>query len=143
MSEQDAAATRSVVEMLLKRLGEGDIGGVAELYADKVDWSLSWPEGPQSDAVPWIRNRTTRSDVQQHFATIAEYNCPSGQGTSVSEIVVSGADVFITGIIRNESVQTRRHYAARFALHLRVIDDLVVQHHVYEDSLAVYSTCAG
>lgn len=142
MAECDTAATRSIVEMLLKQLAEGDVSAVAELYADEVDWSLSWPEGPQSGAIPWIRNRATRSDVRQHFATIAEYNRPSGQGTSISAIVVSDTDAFITGVIRNESVLTRRHYAARFALHLRVIDDLIVQHHVYEDSLAVYSACA-
>lgn len=63
MAEHGTAATRSIVEMLPKQLAEGDVSSIAELYADEVDWSLSWPEGPQSGAIPWIRHRATRSDV--------------------------------------------------------------------------------
>lgn len=144
MTAQDASAsTRETVEQLLRCLAAGDLDGVAALYADRVDWSLDWPPGPLSDAVPWIRDRTTRSDVRQHFATIAAHNSPSGQGTTIEGVVVTDLDAFVTGTIRNQSTRTGRHYAARFALHLRVADRQIVQHHVYEDSLAVHTACTA
>lgn len=46
------------------------------------------------------------------------------------------------GEIRLTVRPTGRSYRARFALHLTVRGGLIVRHHVYEDSLAVFLTFA-
>ncbi|WP_241564490.1 nuclear transport factor 2 family protein [Nonomuraea polychroma] len=40
--------TRAVVEELLRRIGEGDPERIAEMYAERGDWKLDWPEAARS-----------------------------------------------------------------------------------------------
>ncbi|WP_407560006.1 nuclear transport factor 2 family protein [Streptomyces sp. 184] len=138
MSEAAPTNTRTVVEELLRRIGEGDPERIAELYAEQSDWKLDWPEAEHGrPATPWIRHRATRADAAAHFREIAEHHVPEEVGTEVERILVDGNDAVVLGEIRQTARSTGRAYRARFALHLTVEDGLVTRHHVYEDSLAV------
>lgn len=132
------AATRAVVEELLHRIGQGDPERIAELYADDADWQLNWPEDEHgSSATPWIRHRSTRADAADHFRELAAHHIPGGADTGIERVLVDGPDAVVLGEIRQTAAATGRPYRARFALHLTVVDGLLVRHHVYEDSLAV------
>ncbi|MEO3767323.1 nuclear transport factor 2 family protein [Streptomyces sp. B5E4] len=138
MSEAASASTRTVVEELLRRIGEGDPDHIAELYAEQGDWKLDWPEAEHGrSATPWIRHRSTRADAAAHYREIAEHHVPEAVATQVERILVDGKDAVVLGEIRQTARSTGRAYRARFALHLTVEDGLVTRHHVYEDSLAV------
>ncbi|MBA2810804.1 nuclear transport factor 2 family protein [Streptomyces sp. KM273126] len=131
-------STRAVVEELLRRMGEGDPERVAELYAERGDWRLSWPESEHGRAeTPWIRHRSTRADAAAHYRELAQNHVPGEADTEIERILVDGADAVVLGVIRQTAKGTGRRYSAPFALHLTVEDGLVVRHHVYEDSLAV------
>lgn len=133
-----AAITRAVVEELLSRIGAGDPDRIAELYADRADWRLSWPEDEHGRTpTPWIRHRATRSDAADHFRELAEHHVPGQAATEIERVLVDGENAVVLGEIRQTARATGRAYRARFALHLTVRDGLVVAHHVYEDSLAV------
>jgi ketosteroid isomerase-like protein len=128
--------TRDVVEQLLSRMAEGDHARTAELFAEPVDWQLDWPsEG--HPAVPWIRPRSSRADVADHFRSLEAHHVPELNGTSVTRILVEGVHAVVLGMI----VQTVRAngiaYTSPFALHLTVENGLVTRYHVYEDSLTV------
>ncbi|MGW4639133.1 nuclear transport factor 2 family protein [Sphaerisporangium sp. NPDC004334] len=128
--------TRDIVEELLHRMAEGDHDRTAESFAEPVDWRLDWPaEG--HPAVPWIRPRSSRADVADHFRSLEAHHVPELNGTSVSRILVDGADAVVLG----EIVQTVRDggaaYTSPFALHLTVEGGLVTRYHIYEDSLTV------
>ncbi|MFF0160899.1 nuclear transport factor 2 family protein [Streptomyces sp. NPDC005263] len=130
--------TRTVVQDLLLRIGEGDPEQIAELYAERVDWKLNWPEGEHGRAeTPWIRHRATRADAAAHYRELAAHHRPGQAGTEIERVLVDGADAVVLGEIRQTAAATGRPYRARFALHLTVEDGLIVRHHVYEDSLAV------
>ncbi|MFF9213064.1 MULTISPECIES: nuclear transport factor 2 family protein [unclassified Streptomyces] len=138
MSPAAAATTRSVVDELLRRIGEGDPEGIAELYAERCDWKLDWPEAEHGrTATPWIRHRSTRADAAAHFRELAEHHVPGQAATEIERILVDGPDAVVLGEIRQTARSTGRPYRARFALHLTVEDGLGTRHHVYEDSLAV------
>ncbi|MEO3849320.1 nuclear transport factor 2 family protein [Streptomyces sp. B8F3] len=138
MSEAASASTRTVVEELLRRIGEGDPDHIAELYAEQGDWKLDWPEAEHGrSATPWIRHRSTRADAAAHYREITEHHVPEAVATQVERILVDGKDAVVLGEIRQTARSTGRAYRARFALHLTVEDGLVTRHHVYEDSLAV------
>ncbi|QIQ03545.1 nuclear transport factor 2 family protein [Streptomyces liangshanensis] len=131
-------ATRAVVHELLRRIGEGDAAGIAEMYAVRVDWKLDWPEAEHGRAAtPWIRHRSTRADAAAHFRELAEHHVPEEAATAIEGIFVDGQDAVVLGEIRQTARATGRAYRARFALHLTVEDGLITRHHVYEDSLAV------
>ena len=130
--------TRSVVEELLRRIGQGDAERIGELYAEHGDWKLSWPEDEHGRAgTPWIRHRSTRADAVAHYRELAAHHIPEKADTRIERILVDGDDAVVLGVIRQTAEPTGRSYTARFALHLTVRDGLVVRHHVYEDSLAV------
>ncbi|MEU7044271.1 nuclear transport factor 2 family protein [Streptomyces varsoviensis] len=127
-----------MVENLLRRIGEGDPERIAELYAERGDWKLDWPEAEHGRAAtPWIRHRTTRADAVAHYRELAEHHVAGRAATEIERILVDGDDAVVLGEIRQTARSTGRAYRARFALHLTVEHGLIVRHHVYEDSLAV------
>jgi ketosteroid isomerase-like protein len=131
-------STRDVVQELLRRIGEGDPERIAEMYAERGDWKLDWPESEHGRAeTPWIRPRATRADAADHFRLIAEHHVPEKADTVIERILVDGDDAVVLGEIRQTARSTGRAYRSRFALHLTVEGGLVTRHHVYEDSLAV------
>ncbi|MGW0248689.1 nuclear transport factor 2 family protein [Nocardia goodfellowii] len=131
-------ATRTVVEELLRRIGSGDPEATAALYAPVSDWKLDWPEDEHGrNETPWIRHRATRADAAEHYREIARHHVPDRVGTVVERILVDGPDAVVLGEIRQTARSTGRAYRARFALHLTVENDLIIRHHVYEDSLSV------
>ncbi|GAB2874643.1 nuclear transport factor 2 family protein [Streptomyces mayteni] len=130
--------TREIVQELFGRIGAGDQDRIAELFAEPVDWRVDWPEGEHGRAAtPWIRARSTRADVAEHFRQIGEHHVPEEAGTVVERILVDGGDAVVTGEIRGTAKPTGRPYRSRFAIHLTVENGLVTRYHVYEDSLAV------
>ncbi len=138
MSTATSTSTRTVIEELLRRIGEGDPERIAEMYAEQGDWKLSWPEAEHGRAAtPWIRHRSTRADAAAHYRELAEHHVPEQVATEIERILVDGSDAVVLGEIRQTARPTGRAYLARFALHLTVADGLVTRHHVYEDSLAV------
>ncbi|WP_156725024.1 nuclear transport factor 2 family protein [Streptomyces apocyni] len=138
MSIATPTSTRTVVEELLRRIGEGDPERISELYAERGDWKLSWPEAEHGHtATPWIRRRSTRADAAAHYRELAEYHVPEHVATEVERILIDGDEAVVLGEIRQTARPTGRAYRARFALHLTIKDGLVTRHHVYEDSLAV------
>ncbi|MBI0297957.1 nuclear transport factor 2 family protein [Streptomyces sp. PRKS01-29] len=138
MSLATPMTTRALVEELLRRIGEGDPERIAELYAERSDWKLDWPEDEHGrSATPWIRHRSTRADVADHFRELARHHVSEEAATQIERILVDGDDAVVLGEIRQTARSTGRAYRARFALHLTLEGGLVTRHHVYEDSLAV------
>ncbi|KDQ70195.1 nuclear transport factor 2 family protein [Streptomyces halstedii] len=138
MSTATPATTRTVVEELLRRIGRGDPEHIAEMYAERGDWKLDWPEAEHGRAAtPWIRYRSTRADATAHYRELAAHHVPGQAATKIERILVDGDHAVVLGEIRQTARSTGRAYRARFALHLTVEDGLVTRHHVYEDSLAV------
>ncbi|WP_328481312.1 nuclear transport factor 2 family protein [Streptomyces sp. NBC_00377] len=140
MSSATPATPRAVVRELLRRIGKGDPVRIAELYAERSDWKLDWPDaehGRAGSATPWIRHRVTRADAAAHYRELAEHHVPGQAATEIERILVDGDDAVVLGEIRQTARSTGRAYRARFALHLTIEGGLVTRHHVYEDSLAV------
>ncbi|QNP74462.1 nuclear transport factor 2 family protein [Streptomyces roseirectus] len=129
---------RTSVDLLLRRVGEGDPDRIASRYAEHVDWRLDWPAHEHGrPSTPWIRHRATRAEVADHFRQLAAHHVPEEAATRVERVLVDGPDAVVLGEIRQTARATGRAYRARFALHLTVEDGLVTRHHVYEDSLVV------
>ncbi|MGR6916150.1 nuclear transport factor 2 family protein [[Actinomadura] parvosata] len=134
--------TYDTVQELLRRIGAGDVERVAELFAEKSDWRFNWPaEGHPS--VPWIRPRSSRSDVAEHFRMLGSYHVPELNATTVTRILVDGDDAVVLGDIAQTTAATGVSYTSPFALHLTVTDGLITRYHIYEDSLTVARAHSG
>ena len=126
MSEE----THAVVADLMKRIVAGDPEHVAALFAEPVDWLLSWPADGHPD-VRWIRPRRTRADVADHFRALAEHHAPELNGTTVSQVLVDGPDAVVFGEIVQTVRRTGVGYRSPFALRLTVMDGLITRYHIY------------
>ncbi|MEU4429486.1 nuclear transport factor 2 family protein [Nocardia rhamnosiphila] len=136
------AGTRATVQEFLRRLGEGDPDRIAALFAEHVEWQLNWPvEG--HPAVPWIRPRSTRADVADHFRALAAFHIPEKAAGKTAQVLFDGRNAVVLGDIRQTVETTGRPYTALCALHLTVTDGLITRYAVYEDSLTVTEALAG
>ncbi|HLU54912.1 MAG TPA: nuclear transport factor 2 family protein [Pseudonocardia sp.] len=129
--------TAETVHEFLHRIAEGDPERIGQLFAERVDWKLDWPDGDHTRAVPWIRHRSTRAEAADHFRELAAHHVPGESDAHVHAVLVDGADAVVLGEVAHTAKPTGRRYAAAFALHLTVADGLITRYHVYEDSLAV------
>jgi len=135
MSEPEA--TRTVVENLLQRVGTGSPSEIAGLYAERVTWTLAWPEDEFGGVVPWIRHRSTRADVEDHYRTVAEFTVTSEATAEVAAILVDGQDAAVVGALGQTLRTTGEKYRVEFVLYLTVSDGLITRHHIVEDNLAI------
>ncbi|WP_246411766.1 nuclear transport factor 2 family protein [Amycolatopsis dendrobii] len=136
------SGTRAVVEEFVHRVGQGDPDRIAELFAEPVDWRLSWPE-PEHPVVPWIRPRSTRADVADHFRMLGSACVPEESDVRVDRILVDGTDAVVLGTSAQTVKLTGNRFATGVAVCLTVSGGLITRYHVYEDSLAVAEAFAG
>ena len=129
--------TRAVVMDLLQRVAAGDPAKIAELYAESVTWKLGWPEDEIGGSVPWIRRRSTRADVEDHYRTLNELHVPGETNAEVAAVLVDGPDAAVVGELGQTLRANGVHYRAEFILYLTVSDGLITRHHIIEDNLAV------
>jgi ketosteroid isomerase-like protein len=135
------AATRATAEELLRRIGAGSPDEIAEMFAEKVDWRLDWPaEG--HPAVPWIRPRSTRAEVADHFRELRDAHVPQ-DAFPAPTVLVDGTDAVVLTEIRQTARATGVPYTALCALRLTVEDGLITAYHVYEDTLSVANAFAA
>jgi ketosteroid isomerase-like protein len=136
MAERNRPDTRAVVEEFLRRSGQGNPEHVAQLYGPKVDWRVSWPVETRP-VVPWIRARSTRADVADHFRTFPQHCVPAEGRVIIDDMLVDGSDAVLLGTSSQLVAATGKRFTMTFALRLTVEDGLITRHHMYEDSLAV------
>ncbi|ORB29962.1 hypothetical protein [Saccharopolyspora erythraea NRRL 2338] [Mycolicibacterium parafortuitum] len=135
--------TRGTVNELLRRIASGNQAHIAELYAEQISWKLNWPAGDYANVTPWIRQRSTRAGVEEHFRLIADHHIARLSSAEVISVLVDGDDAVVLGELHNTAEPTGRSYDAAFALHVTVENGLITRHHIYEDSLSVFRAFAG
>ncbi|NGO70644.1 nuclear transport factor 2 family protein [Streptomyces boncukensis] len=129
--------TRALVEAFAARVTEGDPERVAALFAERVDWMIA--DNPD---VPWIRPRSTRADVADHFTELAAGVEPVAGGEPVvGAVLVDGADAVVTGMLTGRVRATGKPFRAPYALRLTVEQGLLTRYHLYEDGVAVAAAC--
>ncbi|MEO3977327.1 nuclear transport factor 2 family protein [Streptomyces sp. CAU 1734] len=128
--------TRATLMAFLGRLREGDPERIAELFAERVDWTIA-----DNPAVPWIRPRHTRADVADHFRELAAGQRADPAGTSVDTIVVEGTAAMLSGSLAGTVISTGKRFSSPFAMRLTVHGGLITGYLVVEDSLAIAEAC--
>ncbi len=60
---------------------------------------MAWPADEYDGVVPWIRHRSTRADIEDHYRTVAEYTDPDKAGAYVTAVVVNGDTAIVVGAL--------------------------------------------
>jgi ketosteroid isomerase-like protein len=125
--------TRATLHQLLSRLSRFEPQGVAELFAETVDWEVAGDE-----RVPWTGARSSRDEVAAYFDTLWSVCDTAVAENTVSQVLVDGSDAVVLGVFAQTIRATGRRFSTPVALHITVSDDgLITRLRLYEDSHAV------
>ncbi|MFI9719449.1 nuclear transport factor 2 family protein [Streptomyces sp. NPDC052396] len=128
--------TRTVIDEFYRRVGNGDIAGLGELFADEVDLDVYG-----SEDVPWIGKRSTGAEAVEFFRTLPKYLEPLE--FTVTKIFVDGEDAVALGHMRQKVKANGLVFDSPFAFRFTVVDGKITRYVVYEDSLALARAFGG
>jgi uncharacterized protein len=124
--------TRATLQELVSRLGRFEPNGVAELFAETVDWDV-----PGDERVPWTGARSRRDEVGAYFTTLWSACDTTQTDNTVSQVLVDGADAVVFGVFSQTIRATGARFSTPVAVHVTVADGLITRLRIYEDSYAV------
>jgi ketosteroid isomerase-like protein len=123
--------TRTTVNELLARLGEGDIAGFAELFAHDAHWEI--PGDPE--IAPWVGRRKV-DEIPDFFRTIGEHT--DRELFDVERIVIDGPHAVLIGRARVVVRATGRTIDTPFAIDIIVNGEgRISRYYMFEDSHCV------
>ena len=134
----DAARTEAVVTDFFERLAARDPDGMAEHFADDIDWYV-----PGNPALPWTGRRSRRADVAAYFRIMWPQFEPGKSTASVEKLIVTGNDAVMLGTFSHVAAGTGRSFTTPVAMHLAVTDGKIVRLYLYEDTWAVSQAFFG
>ncbi|GAA0820966.1 nuclear transport factor 2 family protein [Streptosporangium amethystogenes subsp. fukuiense] len=123
--------TREIVDAFFTRFGSGDLPGLLDLFADRVDFSV-----PGAPNVPWTGTRSTRDEIAEFFTLLGTELTPADEFT-VNATVLDGDHAVVTGRSRFGVLSTGKAFTNDFALHFTVTDARISGYHMHEDSHAI------
>ncbi|HWH12484.1 MAG TPA: nuclear transport factor 2 family protein [Solirubrobacteraceae bacterium] len=124
--------TRAITDALLERLGRQDADGVAELFAENIDWYV-----PGDEALPWTGRRNERSHVADYFRTMWPHFVTGESTVELDTILVDGDDAVIVSTFQHTVKRNGRALRTPAAMRLQVANGEIIKMHLYEDTAAV------
>ena len=123
---------RTVATKLLQCIGDKDLEGMKELFAEKIDWFV-----PGSSELPWTGKRTKGSQAPEFFAVMWPFYVEGKSTTKIDDIVSDGSNVFITGTFSHVIAESGKSFETPITLHLKVSDGKINYLRLYEDTLLI------
>jgi hypothetical protein len=136
--DQITPTTEKVINSMFQRMAEQDADGIAEHFAEDIDWFV-----PGNVALPWVGPRSHRRDVADYFRTMWPHFEPGKSTTTIDKIVVAGGDAVVLAHFMHIPVSTGRTMQSPMAMHLEVADGKIVKMHLYEDTWVVSKAFFG
>ncbi|WP_149182789.1 nuclear transport factor 2 family protein [Streptomyces sp. TRM49041] len=124
-------STSETVDAFFGNFGEGNIPGVLDLFADKVDFRVTG-----SPLVPWTGARSSKEEISQFFASFGVLTGP--EHFELSHKIVQGEDAVVIANCVFGVEATSKKFHNHYALHFTVTDGKIVRYHMYEDSYAIH-----
>ncbi|MDO0937353.1 nuclear transport factor 2 family protein [Streptomyces sp. DG2A-72] len=140
MTTAQQPATRAVVDAFFERYASGDLPGLLELFADRVDFRVAG-----SEHVPWTGTRSTRREVAEFFEIFPKV-LTAPQSFTLHALMVDGQHAVVTAESVFGVLATGKTFANAYALHFSVVDGQITRYHMYEDSYAIaeaFTTFSG
>ncbi|WP_307808076.1 nuclear transport factor 2 family protein [Streptomyces oryzae] len=124
------AGTRAVVDEFYRRLEEGELSTLHELFAERIDWEIYG-----SEDVPWVGRRFTREAAAEFFSILPEHL--QMEDFSIERILVDGEDAVAFARMRQIVKATGKLFESPCAFHFTVVDGKISRYVTFEDSLAL------
>ncbi|MCC5574862.1 nuclear transport factor 2 family protein [Microtetraspora sp. AC03309] len=123
--------TPEIVDAFFARFAEGDLPGLLDLFADRVDFLV-----PGAPNVPWTGARSGKDEIAEFFTLLGKELTPAEEFTIDATVIEDGHAV-VTGRSRFGVVSTGKPFTNEFALHFTVADGRITGYRMHEDSHAI------
>ncbi|TKC05823.1 nuclear transport factor 2 family protein [Pedobacter frigoris] len=120
--------TRTVVEEFYEIQSGKKEGGLAELFADKVDFDLAGNE----EKFPWVGKRHTKKEVEDYFKVL--YQNIKSEKFDVEFISINGEDAVAVGQLSSVILKYDKVFNAQFVNIFKVRNGKIIKYHFMEDS---------
>jgi uncharacterized protein len=124
-------ATSETVDAFFGNFGEGNVQGVLDLFADKVDFRVHG-----SQQVPWTGSRSSKEEISDFFGSFGVLTGP--EHFEITNKIVQGEDAVVIANCIFGVQATGKSFHNHYALHFSVADGKIVRYHMYEDSYAIH-----
>ncbi|MBC7272602.1 MAG: nuclear transport factor 2 family protein [Streptomyces sp.] len=131
MTTAQQQTTAAVVDAFFERFGAGDLPGLLDLFADRVDFRVSG-----SPQVPWTGARSTRQEISEFFGVFPKV-LTAPQSFTLHARLVDGPHAVVMAESAFGVLATGKTFTNAYALHFSVEDGQIVRYHMYEDSYAI------
>ncbi|MGW5264552.1 nuclear transport factor 2 family protein [Microbispora sp. NPDC004025] len=128
--------THEVVDAFFARFAAGDLPGLLDLFADRVDFLV-----PGDPKVPWTGARSGKDEIAEFFTVLATELAP--EEFTIDTTLVDGGHAVTTGRSRFGVLSTGRSFLNEFALHFTVADGRITGYRMHEDSHAISEAYAA
>ncbi|GAA2674787.1 hypothetical protein GCM10010400_41320 [Streptomyces aculeolatus] len=128
---QQRTATGAIVDLFFERFASGDLPGLLELFADRVDFRVAG-----SPDVPWTGTRSTKEEISAFFKVFPEV-LTEPQGFALHARLTDGQHAVVLAESAFGVLATKKTFTQAYALHFTVVDGKITRYHMYEDSYAI------
>ncbi|MFE9812843.1 nuclear transport factor 2 family protein [Streptomyces sp. NPDC005227] len=127
-----AGTVQDTISRFLALLAAGDAEGLADLFADDIDWFV-----PGDSSLPWTGARSRREEVSAYFRTLWPVFIEGASESEIGHILVDGDEAALFGRFTHTVKSTGRRFTTPVAFHLTVRDGRIERLHLFEDTLTV------
>ncbi|MEU1408702.1 nuclear transport factor 2 family protein [Streptomyces sp. NPDC005728] len=124
-------STQAVLDSFFEKFGAGDLPGLLELFAEKVDFRV-----PGSPNVPWTGTRAAKAEISEFFQIFPKV-LTGPESFALKARIVDGPDAVVIAESVWGVLSTGKKFTNGYALHLTVEDGSIIRYHMYEDSYAI------
>ncbi|MEU3794766.1 nuclear transport factor 2 family protein [Streptomyces fructofermentans] len=128
---QRQESTAATVDSFFARFASGDLPGLLELFADRVDFTVAG-----SPHVPWTGTRSTKEEIREFFDIFPRV-LTAPQSFTLHARLIDGQHAVVTAESAFGVLATGKAFTNTYALHLSVVDGRITRYRMYEDSYAI------
>ncbi|MFF1695072.1 nuclear transport factor 2 family protein [Streptomyces sp. NPDC058257] len=129
---QQPDSVQDTISRFLHLLAAADADGLADLFADDIDWFV-----PGDSSLPWTGRRTRREQVAAYFRTMWPVFVEGESESRIDQVLVDGDEAALFGRFTHTVKSTGRRFTTPVAFRLTVRGGRIERLHLFEDTLAV------
>jgi ketosteroid isomerase-like protein len=124
-------STQAVLDSFFQKFGAGDLPGLLDLFAEKVDFRVLG-----SPDVPWTGARTTKAEISEFFQIFPKV-LTGPESFALNARLIDGEHAVVTAESVFGVLSTGKKFTNTYALHVTVENGHITRYHMYEDSYAI------
>lgn len=123
--------TENIAQEFLSHLKNRNLQSLVSLFHQEVLWEIPG----DIHLIKWLGKRKNRNEVEEFYKLL--WDSTNAISAAITCIIGQGKDIIIKGSFTSEMCATKKRVTSLFFIHMVVIDGLIAEYTLLEDSFAV------